>query len=130
MIKHIGEENMVVFGRDPQDRVRGKVPEVEEVISADQDLRRVLDFLDEVARSERDGDGVGGLLATLRATDDFWVLRDFRDYVDKQHMIDQFYNDRIRWLKMSLTSIAKSGWFSIDRAVREHVEKIWRVAES
>lgn len=130
MIDRIGMENMIVFGRDPQERSQDTIPGVDEVISQDEDLRRVLDFLDDVVRSERDGDGVAGLLATLRATDDFWVLRDYRDYIEKQHLVDEFYNDRIRWLRMSLASIAKSGWFSIDRAVQEHIEKIWRVAGS
>jgi starch phosphorylase len=37
------------------------------------------------------------------------------------------YADRNRWNKMSLTNIAKAGFFAADRSIREYAENIWGI---
>ena len=37
------------------------------------------------------------------------------------------YEDRDRWMKMSLTNIAKAGFFSSDRTIRQYNEDVWKL---
>ena len=44
----------------------------------------------------------------------------------EQRMVEA-YEDPVRWNRMSLLNIARSGDFAADRAVREYADNIWRV---
>ncbi|HMC83552.1 MAG TPA: glycogen/starch/alpha-glucan phosphorylase, partial [Candidatus Polarisedimenticolia bacterium] len=35
--------------------------------------------------------------------------------------------DRDQWTRKSIRNVARAGWFSSDRAIREYCEKIWKV---
>ena len=59
--------------------------------------------------------------------DQYMVVKDFDDYIRKSdELIDIYRNDRRRWNQMSLTNIAKAGFFSSDRTIKEYYEEIWR----
>ena len=62
--------------------------------------------------------------------DSFFVLADFRSYIEAQKRVDEAYRDRRRWAKMSILNMAHSGRFSSDRAVEEYVQKIWHLQKA
>ena len=37
------------------------------------------------------------------------------------------YEDREKWMKMSLVNIAKAGFFSSDRTIAQYNEEIWKL---
>jgi starch phosphorylase len=37
------------------------------------------------------------------------------------------YTDRFRWTAATIRNVARMGFFSSDRAIREYAERIWRV---
>jgi starch phosphorylase len=37
------------------------------------------------------------------------------------------YRDPERWTSMVILNIAKAGWFSSDRTIREYAREIWKV---
>ena len=57
--------------------------------------------------------------------DEFFVLRDFENYIEAQKKINNLYKDRENWNRMSLINIANSGIFSTDRTINEYVKDIW-----
>ena len=57
--------------------------------------------------------------------DKFFVLYDFEAYKKAFLNIVTAYTDRTRWSKMAVTNIAKSGYFSSDRAIEEYNRLIW-----
>ena len=59
--------------------------------------------------------------------DEYFVLYDLKDYMEKFFLLDQKYSDRKLWNKMSLVNIAKAGFFSSDRTIGEYAEDIWKV---
>jgi starch phosphorylase len=63
----------------------------------------------------------------LMENDQYFVLRDFDSYVNIQKEVGQTYLNREKWLKMSLTNIAQSGYFSSDRTIKEYATDIWKI---
>jgi glycogen phosphorylase len=63
----------------------------------------------------------------LAQNDEYFVLRDFAAYVEAQEKVEQVYQERERWLKMSAINIAHSGYFASDRTIREYANEIWDI---
>ncbi|CAM3983995.1 glycogen/starch/alpha-glucan phosphorylase [Mesobacillus thioparans] len=63
----------------------------------------------------------------LGHNDQYFVLRDFASYAEAHQEVSRKYLNRGEWLRMSLINIAKSGYFSSDRTIREYADEIWKV---
>ena len=59
--------------------------------------------------------------------DEYFVLKDFGSYSMANRRMVEDYRDRDKWLKKSIINVAKSGYFSSDRTIREYNEKIWHI---
>jgi len=55
------------------------------------------------------------------------LLADFQSYIDCQEKVSEAYIDYERWSRMSILNVARSGFFSSDRAIKEYCTDIWRV---
>ena len=67
------------------------------------------------------------MIRFLMENDQYFVLRDFDSYVNIQKKVDQTYRNQEKWLKMSTTNIAQSGYFSSDRTIKEYATDIWKI---
>lgn len=65
--------------------------------------------------------------ALLRYGDDYFVLRDFADYMRVWHKLNTVYQDPMKWTGMSLVNIAKAGHFSSDRTIAQYAKDIWHI---
>lgn len=63
----------------------------------------------------------------LLTKDTFMTLIDLEDYIRVKDRCFADYEDRMKWNRMSLVNIAKSGYFSSDRAVSEYERDIWKL---
>ena len=59
--------------------------------------------------------------------DQFFILKDFRSYVEAQEEVAKAYADKKRWAKMAMTNIAQVGKFSSDRTIEEYAKDIWKL---
>ncbi len=59
--------------------------------------------------------------------DVYYVLADFAAYVEAQEKVAAAYADRMKWAKMALLNIARSGKFSSDRTIEDYVRDIWKL---
>jgi starch phosphorylase len=75
----------------------------------------------------QNGLSINPLLSTLKDSDRYYVLLDFDDYAQKQDHVDALFSDKPSWFKTSVITIARSGWFSIDRTIVEYARDIWNV---
>jgi starch phosphorylase len=75
----------------------------------------------------QNGLSINPLLSTLKDSDRYYVLVDFDDYVQKQDYVDALFSERSKWLRRSVITIARSGWFSIDRTIADYARDIWNV---
>ncbi len=65
------------------------------------------------------------LVDVLLTRDEYLVLADFDAYLACQEIVGPTFGDIQRWTRMSILNVARTGWFSSDRAIREYCEKIW-----
>jgi starch phosphorylase len=125
----VGEENFFLFGKTVQQveetRASGYRPRA--VYERDEALRDAIDLIDSGLFSHGDSSLFRPLTANLLDVDPFLVLADFRDYVDCQARVGLSYMDQDRWSAMSILNVARCGYFSSDRAVREYSRNTWHV---
>ena len=67
------------------------------------------------------------LVESLLTRDEYMLLADYRPYVDCQDRVEAVYRDTERWTRMSIANVARIGYFSSDRAIREYCRDIWHV---
>ena len=60
--------------------------------------------------------------------DEFMLLADYRSYLDCQERVSLAYKDRENWTRMSILNVARIGYFSSDRSIREYCERIWKTS--
>ncbi|QJW45210.1 glycogen/starch/alpha-glucan phosphorylase [bacterium BFN5] len=63
----------------------------------------------------------------LLNNDEFFVLKDFAAYADAHVRLEERYQHKREWLKMSTINIAHSGSFSSDRTIGEYAKGIWNI---
>lgn len=130
IFEQVGKDNIFLFGM--------KVDEVRalwergynpiDFVNADPNLKEVISQLTSGALGKR-FDGVAASLVTSRfgVADQYMALADFGDYVRAQNDVSKTYQDREKFMRMSLVNIAKAGIFSADRSVKEYADKIWKL---
>ena len=59
--------------------------------------------------------------------DVYYVLADFAAYAEAQEKVAATYANRMKWAKMALLNIARSGKFSSDRTIEDYVRDIWKL---
>ena len=67
------------------------------------------------------------LLNTVRHHDHYLLTEDFQSYIDALKLVDEAYLDQSEWLKKSITTCAKMGKFSSDRAILDYADEYWSI---
>ena len=126
----VGDDNIVIFGMDakevtdlyahggynPMDYYQND-PRIKEVID-----QLTNGFFDRVSRDE-----FVDIRNNLIYSDNYFILKDFDSYIQAQEKINELYKDQAKWTRMSIINIAKSGYFTTDRTMRQYNEDIWHV---
>ena len=77
--------------------------------------------------SEGDRESFRPLVDNLLHHDPFYVIADLEDYVRAQDDVSSTWKNRNKWNTMSLLNIARSGFFSSDRSIRDYCQNIWMI---
>lgn len=124
----VGRENDVIFGLDVEGIEALKLAGYDawDYYNEDKELMAVVDSLI---------DGTFGTADEFKPihdelmfkNDEYFLLADFRSYLDAQIEVERRYKDKDYWAKMCLINIAKSGFFSSDRTIQQYADEIWHI---
>jgi len=126
----VGDDNIYIFGLRSEETERmwkDKSYSANAAYMSDGRLKAIVDSLTNgtLGTSRRQFNNVYGDL--LYRNDEYFVLKDFADYLDTWKRMTTDYRDIEKWNRMSLINIAKAGTFSSDRTIREYANEIWKV---
>lgn len=126
----VGEENIVIFGLTSDEvneyYANGSYNPLD-VYNNHTDLRLVIDqltngFFESVDKSE-----FKEISDKLLSRDQYFVLLDFEGYRLAHERANDLYKDEEKWYKAAIINIAKSGYFSSDRTIRQYSDDIWKL---
>lgn len=123
----VGDDNFFLFGL--------LEPEVAEIVDAgyhptsyyekNRSLRHALDLIASGAFSGGDRTTFEPIVSNLLSEDRFLVLADYQAYIDAQERVDAAYADTEAWTRSAVLNVARSGFFSSDRSMRDYIDRIW-----
>ena len=123
----VGDEHFFLFGLTE--------PEVAELVEkgyhpaayyeSNPLLRRALDLITSGVFSGGDRGVFEPVVANLLNEDRFLALADFQAYLDAQDRVDAYYADEEAWTRSAILNVARGGFFSSDRSIRDYIDRIW-----
>lgn len=126
ILERVGAENISIFGLTSEETERFTTQggyNARKCAESDPVLARVLAHLTDGSLGSKFWDLEDAL---LKYNDEFFVLRDFAPYLAAWDALAG-ETGNLSFQRKALVNIAKSGWFSSDRAVAEYVSDIWKI---
>jgi glycogen phosphorylase len=130
ILEEVGEKNIFIFGQTVEgiEKLGVEGYEPRKYYEGDEELKAVLDWLSSDFFSPKEGNVLEDLPRSLLDWGDpFFVLADYRAYVDAQEKVNSAYLDQARWASMAIRNVAGSGKFSSDRTIGEYASDIWKL---
>ena len=136
IVDEVGKENAFIFGMSSDEVIDlekngGYNPK--DIFNSDQDIRRVLMQLINGFYSPENPELFREIYDSLlypmngERADTYFILKDFRSYIDAHERVDRAYRDEDKWAEMALLQTASAGKFSSDRTIEEYVRDIWKL---
>ena len=125
----VGAENFFLFGLtvDQVEDLWAKGYSPRYIYERDDELRTILDQLVSGQFSRGDRELFRPIVDSLLNYDPYLLLADYRSYIECQESVSAAWLDRDKWSTMSILNVARSGYFSSDRSIREYCERVWNV---
>ncbi len=125
----VGAENFFLFGltadevaQRKADGYRGRT-----VYESNPEVREVLDLISSGFFSPEDKAVFRPLVDGLIDDDRYMVLEDFDGYRKAQAEIARTYQQPNKWWRAAILNVARTGWFSSDRTIKEYAADIWGI---
>jgi starch phosphorylase len=129
--EEVGADNFFLFGLTTEEievrKAHGYRPW--EIYESDAELKEVIDLIGSGQLARGDAGLFRPIVDGLRSRDDYFLLADYRAYVDCQERAGQAYADRNAWARMSVLNTARMGKFSSDRSIRDYCRMIWHIPQ-
>jgi glycogen phosphorylase len=127
--EHVGAENFFLFGLTAEEvtekKRNGYSPGA--ILAADPELAEILEELRRGALTPEEPHVFEPLVRTLTEQDPFLVLADFRAYLEAHGRVVEAWKDQEQWSRKAVLNVARMGYFSSDRSIREYAEKVWNM---
>ena len=123
----VGEDNFFLFGNDEKGIADLWADGYDPKSYMSTELWEVINLVKGGHFSQGNKDIFSPLIDNLLNHDPFCVLADFSDYLDAQDRVSSAWKDWKNWQRMSLINVARSGFFSSDRSIRDYCTKIWGI---
>jgi len=128
--QNVGAENIFIFGLTTEQvakhRAGGYDPR--SVIERSPELSQALASISTGVFSPDDPQRYRELIDGLYHSDWFMVAADFDSYASTQREVDKVWRNSPDWYARAIRNVARMGWFSSDRTIRQYAKEIWNVA--
>ena len=130
MKEHVGDDNIFIFGltAGEVDKRRREGYDPRAVIENSPELSQALSAISSGVFSPDDPQRYRALIDGLHQSDWFMVAADFDSYAATQRQVDEVWRDTPDWNARAIRNVARMGWFSSDRTIRQYAKEIWNVA--
>lgn len=130
--QEVGLENIFIFGKRVEEITRlgqqGYNPW--EYYDNNPAIRRVLNAIRDNVFNPSDPKLFQDIFDELTMHGDtYYYLADYQAYIEAQAKVDELYKNPMAWAKKAVLNVARMGWFSSDRSVKEYAEKIWGIKQ-
>lgn len=127
----VGDNNIYIFGESSSNVINHYANHdynANDYYTNDNEIKAAVDFINspEMAAIGQI-DNLNRLHHELCTKDWFMTLLDLKSYIQTKDKAFADYENRLKWAKMSLTNIAKAGYFSSDRTISEYNRDIWKL---
>ena len=127
----VGDDNIYIFGKSADEVIEHykKADYVsKDYYKSNKMIKKAVDFIvSDTLLSIGHKENLERLYNELLNKDWFMTLLDLEEYIAKKDEIFADFEKRSKWKHMMLTNIAKAGYFSSDRTIREYNEDIWHL---
>jgi starch phosphorylase len=127
--EHVGDDNIFIFGlttAEVADR-RNNGYDPRSVIEASPELSQAVSAISSGVFSPDDPNRYRDLMNGLYQSDWFMVAADFDSYAACQREVDAVWRNSPDWYARAIRNVARVGWFSSDRTIRQYAKEIWNV---
>ncbi|MGK0741460.1 glycogen/starch/alpha-glucan phosphorylase [Leucobacter sp. Z1108] len=127
--ERVGAENFFLFGLTAEEVAtrRGEPGHARTAIEQSPAMLGVLQAIAEGTFSPGDPNRYGAIVDQMWNSDWFLVASDFDTYDAAQAEVDRTYVDAETWQRKAILNIARMGYFSSDRSIREYMDQIWDI---
>ncbi len=128
---NVGKENIYIFGTGSDEVI--ELYKQNGYIAADyfindDNIRELVNFLiSPIMLKEGDPKTLLRLHAELIQKDYFMTLLDLNEYINVKEQCFADYENRQQWAKKMIVNIAKAGFFSSDRTIKQYNDDIWKL---
>jgi len=125
----VGEDNFFLFGLTADEVASARENyDPDGIIASDPALSEVMRLLESGHFSQFEPGIFDPIIRGMRSPHDPWLTAaDFDSYRRAQQEAAEAYQNRERWLRMSILNTAHSGYFSSDRTIAESNRDIWKL---
>ena len=127
----VGDDNIYIFGESSSNVINHYANHdynANDYYTNDNEIKAAVDFINSPEMTAIGQiDNLNRLHHELCTKDWFMTLLDLKSYIQTKDKAFADYEDRLKWAKMSLTNIAKAGYFSSDRTISEYNHDIWKL---
>jgi len=127
ILERVGAENFFLFGLTVDEvfamKEQGYRPMA--YYESNAELRQAIDALTAGAFSDGDGELFRPVMDSLLHHDAYLNLADYQSYIECQEAAAQAFRDVDGWTRKSILNVARCGFFSSDRSMRQYCEGIW-----
>ena len=127
----VGDDNIYIFGADSDTVIKhyeNADYHSRDILENNEHIKELVEFIvSDQMLAIGDKDALYRLHNDLWDKDWFMALLDVEDYIKtKKQAINDFSNRRA-WAKKMLVNIAKAGYFSSDRTIKQYNDDIWKL---
>ncbi|WFP75493.1 glycogen/starch/alpha-glucan phosphorylase [Mesorhizobium sp. WSM4906] len=127
--ERVGDGNIFIFGLTTAEvaerRNNGYNPRG--VIESSPELSQAVSAISSGVFSPDDPNRYRDLMNGLYQSDWFMVAADFDSYAACQREVDDVWRNSPDWYARAIRNVARVGWFSSDRTIRQYAKEIWNV---